>query len=157
MKFRNPTRGEMNLNEVVEDIIDYISEDTDRTYKIIVGSDSKAWERETCFVSAVIVHRIGKGARYYYHKEIEPRIKGMRQRIFYEASLSLALADQVSELLREKGRDNLPVEIHLDVGTKGDTKELVKEITGMIIGSGFEAKIKPDASAASKVADKYTK
>lgn len=157
MKFRSPSRGEMTIDEVVEDIVGYISEDTKRSYKIIVGSDSKAWGRETCFVSAVIVHRIGKGARYYYYKEVEPRIRSMRQRIFYEASLSLSLADELSRLLKEKGKDNLPVEIHLDVGTEGDTRELVKEITGMIIGSGFAARIKPDACAASKVADKYTK
>lgn len=157
MKFKSPSRGEMTIDEVVEDIIGYISEDTERAYKIIVGSDSKVWGKETCFVSAVIVHRIGKGARYYYYKEMEPRIKSMRQRIFYEASLSLSLADELSHLLKEKGRDNLPVEIHLDVGTEGETRELVKEITGMIIGSGFAARIKPDACAASKVADKYTK
>ncbi|MBO8159972.1 ribonuclease H-like YkuK family protein [Thermosyntropha sp.] len=157
MIFKSPTRGEISLEEVVEDIIKYINEDNTRHYKIIVGSDSQPKERETCFVSAIIVHRIGKGARYYYHKEVEPKVRNMRQRIFYEASLSLALADKLSSLLKEKGRENMPVEIHLDVGTKGETKELVKEIIGMIIGSGFEAKIKPDASAASKVADKYTK
>nr|WP_073089135.1 ribonuclease H-like YkuK family protein [Thermosyntropha lipolytica] len=157
MKFKSPSRGEMTMDEVVDDIINYINEDTRRSYKIIVGSDSKVWGKETCFVSAVIVHRVGKGARYYYYKEMEPRIRSMRQRIFYEASLSLSLADELSRLLKEKGRDNLPVEIHLDVGNEGETRELVKEITGMIIGSGFAACIKPDACAASKVADKYTK
>ena len=83
--------------------------------------------------------------------------RGMRQRIFYEASLSLALADRLSEALKEKGVNDMPVEIHLDVGTHGDTRELVREVTGMITGSGFDARIKPDACAASKVADKYTK
>lgn len=155
--FTSPTNGKLTLEEVIEDIRGYINEDTTRTYKLIVGSDSHPSYDKTCFVSAIIIHREGKGGRYFYKKHYEPKVKSLRQRIFYEASLSLALADEISALLKNKGYNEMPVEIHLDVGTKGETKELIKEVTGMIIGSGFEAKIKPDASAASKVADKYTK
>jgi predicted RNase H-related nuclease YkuK (DUF458 family) len=122
-----------------------------------VGSDSHPREEGTCFVSAIIIHRQGKGARYYYNKTMEQRIRSLRQRIFYEASLSLTLADQISHLLKQHGCEDMKVEIHLDIGTHGETKELIKEVTGMIVNSGFDAKIKPDACAASKVADKYTK
>ena len=87
---------------------------------------------------------------------MEQKIKSLRQRIFYEASLSLVLADQLCKCLKKHGHD-MKVEIHLDIGTHGDTKELVKEVTGMIMGSGFDAKIKPDACAASNVADRHTK
>lgn len=157
MIFKSPSRGEMILSEVVEDILNYISADMDRSYKLIVGSDSHPGVTSTCFVSAIIIHRQGKGARYYYNKVIETKIKSMRQRIFYEASLSLALADQLESCLREHGCQDMKVEIHLDIGTHGETKELIREVTGMIIGSGFNACIKPNACAASKVADKYTK
>lgn len=157
MNFNSPSKGEMNLEEVVVDILDYISEDLTRSYKVIVGSDSHPGNEGACFVSAIIVHRLGKGGRYYYSKFMDRKVKGMRQRIFHEASLSLELADKLSESLKEHGRDDMKVEIHLDVGIQGDTKELIKEVTGMIVGSGFDAKIKPDACAASKVADKYTK
>ncbi len=155
--FISPTKGELTLLEVIEDIKAYISEDTSRTYKLIVGSDSHPHYHRTCFVSAIIIHRESKGGRYFYKKHYEPKMKSIRQRIFYEASLSLALADEISTLLKKTLYDELPVEVHLDVGTKGETKDLVREVTGMIIGSGFQAKIKPDASAASKVADKHTK
>ncbi len=155
--FQSPTKGELTLSEVIKDIKEYINEDTTRSYKLIVGSDSHPSHEETCFVSAIIIHREGKGGRYFYKKHYEPKVKSLRQRIFYEASLSLALAADISVLLKEMGYHEMPVEIHLDVGTKGETKELIKEITGMVVGSGFAAKIKPDASAASKVADKYTK
>lgn len=155
--FYSPSKGSMELGEVVEDILQYVREDITRPYKLLVGSDSQPGAHGTCFVSAIIIHREGKGARYYYSRSIEPRVRSMRQRIFYEASLSLALADRLSEDLKEKGIHDMPVEIHLDVGTHGDTRELVREVTGMITGSGFDARIKPDACAASKVADKYTK
>ncbi|MEN6327844.1 MAG: ribonuclease H-like YkuK family protein [Syntrophomonas sp.] len=157
MQFISPTKGEMNLIQVVKDILEYVSEELDRTYKLIVGSDSQPHEDGTCFVSAIIIHRVGKGARYYYSKQVQKNIISMRQRIFYEASLSLDLADQVCRCLKEHGRDDLKVEIHLDVGTHGATRELIKEVIGMVVGSGFDAKIKPDACGASKVADKYTK
>lgn len=155
--FHSPSKGRMEFDEVVADILDYVSDDITRTYKLLVGSDSHPGSHGTCFVSAIIIHREGKGARYYYSRMTEPRVRSMRQRIFYEASLSLTLADQLNEELKEKGLKDMPVEIHLDVGTHGDTRELVREVTGMIVNSGFDARIKPDACAASKVADKYTK
>jgi predicted RNase H-related nuclease YkuK (DUF458 family) len=34
---------------------------------------------------------------------------------------------------------------------------MVREIIGMVMGSGFDAKIKPNSYGASKVADKHTK
>lgn len=157
MIFNSPSKGKMDLEGVVLDILHYISEDIESTYKLIVGSDSHPGEKGTCFVSAIIIHRLGKGARYYYNKRLEKKIKSLRQRIFYEASLSLELADQLCECLKNHGREDMKVEIHLDIGIQGETKELIKEVTGMIIGSGFDAKIKPDACAASNVADRHTK
>jgi len=49
------------------------------------------------------------------------------------------------------------VEIHLDVGRSGETRELIREVVGMVAGSGFDAKIKPESYGASSVADKHTK
>lgn len=157
MSFVSPSKGEMSLQELVKDILTYVSEDTSLPYKLIVGSDSQSSVDGTCFVRAIIIHRIGKGARYYYSKKMGKRMNSMKQRIFYEASLSLNLADQLMNSLRENGREDMKVEIHLDVGTHGATRELVKDIIGMIVGSGFDARIKPDACAASTVADRYTR
>ncbi len=155
--FISPSKGEMILKEVIMDILAYVCEDTSFAYKLIVGSDSHPCADGTCFVSAIIIHRLGKGARYYYHKQVQNRINSMSQRIFTEAALSLDLADQLSSGLKEHGREDMSVEIHLDVGTHGATRELVKDVIGMVVGSGFDARIKPDATGASKVADRYTR
>lgn len=48
------------------------------------------------------------------------------------------------------------LEIHIDVGNVGKTREMIREVVGMVVGSGFTAKTKPDSWAASSVADKYT-
>jgi len=47
------------------------------------------------------------------------------------------------------------VEVHIDVGQNGPTREVIKELVGLVKSSGFEARIKPDAYVASTVADKY--
>ncbi len=46
--------------------------------------------------------------------------------------------------------------IHADIGENGDTKDMVKEVVGLIRGNGFEPKIKPEAYVATAVADRYT-
>ena len=48
------------------------------------------------------------------------------------------------------------MEIHVDVGEHGDTREMIKDVVGMVTGNGFVAKTKPYAYAASYVADKHT-
>lgn len=154
--FYSPTHGRLTFEQVYSDIISYIDQVPDADYKIIVGTDSQLAE-ETCFVSAIIVHRKGKGARYYYTRERERFSKSLRQRIFYEASKSLGLAGELARRLSQNGHSDLNVEIHLDIGPNGQTKDLIREVVGMIAGSGFDAMIKPDSYGASKVADKYTK
>jgi hypothetical protein len=46
--------------------------------------------------------------------------------------------------------------IHADIGELGATKDMIKEVTGLIRGNGFEPKIKPESFVASNVADKYS-
>ena len=46
--------------------------------------------------------------------------------------------------------------IHADVGQNGATKDMVKEVTGLIRGNGFLPKIKPEAFVASTVADRFS-
>jgi len=74
-----------------------------------------------------------------------------------EAATSLETASKLAQDLAEKGHTELNLEIHLDIGQNGQTKEMIRDIVGMITGSGFDAKIKPYSCGASTVADKYTK
>jgi len=156
MMFISPTSGRMTFEEMVADILSYVTSASEYQYKLIIGTDSQLRD-ETCLVTAVIVHRVGKGARYYYRKKHHRKIKNLRQRIFYEAALSLEVASRLAAFLEEKGCRDLNLEIHLDVGRNGDTKDMIRELVGMVTGSGFDAKIKPDSCGASKVADKHTK
>ncbi|MEW6662706.1 MAG: ribonuclease H-like YkuK family protein [Bacillota bacterium] len=156
MQFISPSKGRMTLEQVYQDIVAFMQGAPDANFKVIIGTDSQVKE-ETCFVTAIIIHHVGRGARYYYRKKRQRKITSLRQKIFYETALSLETASQLAGKLAAGGHEELNVEIHLDIGCKGETKELIREIVGMVVGSGFDAKIKPDSCGASKVADKYTK
>ncbi|MGE5588800.1 MAG: ribonuclease H-like YkuK family protein [Clostridia bacterium] len=156
MVFISPTKGKLSFNETFKDIMSYMQEVPGVPYKLIIGTDSQLRE-DACFVTAIVVHRVGKGARYYYSKERERMGRSLRQRIFYETAKSLGVASKLAERLAKNGYGDLDVEIHLDIGQNGETKDLIREIVGMVTGTGFSARIKPDSYGASKVADKHTK
>ena len=156
MIFHSPSKGTMNLNAVFEAIREYMDLNSEDDYRLIIGSDSQV-RQQTLFVTAVIIHRVGKGARYFYTRRRERVIESLRQRIYYETSLSMDVASRLTSMLANANMDELKLEIHLDIGTKGETKTLIRELVGMVIGSGFAARIKPYSFGASTVADKYTK
>ncbi|MHB0884374.1 MAG: ribonuclease H-like YkuK family protein [Bacillota bacterium] len=156
MYFISPTKGPMSFEAMFDDIVDFVAQEPMATYRLIVGSDSQTRD-DLLFVTAVVIHRLGQGARYYYNRRRHKRMATLRQKIYYETSLSLGLGSRIAERLARNGYSKLDVEIHLDIGQGGETRDLIREVVGMVTGSGFDAKIKPNAYGASKVADKHTK
>lgn len=76
-----------------------------------------------------------------------------------EVYLSCELALSLRETLEKEFPASFNYQfqyIHADVGEVGKTKEMVKEVTGLIRSNGFEPCIKPQSFAASVVADRYT-
>jgi len=156
MDYHSPTKGRLTFDQVFEEVCAYINCYPEESFRLIIGTDSQIKQEGTSFVTALIIHRKGKGARFFYTRHSERHTRSLRQRIFYEASQSLSIASQVLAKLAEMGQD-LDVEIHLDVGNNGATKELIKEVVGMVMGSGFTCRIKPEAFGASSVADRFTR
>lgn len=154
--FISPSFGRMGIDEMFGKIVEYLEECPDQTYNVIIGTDSFL-NSETLFVSAVIVHRVGHGGRYFYKKTPRRKMDSLRQRIIYETTMSIELASVLRGRLNENGLKRLPVEIHLDVGENGETREIIKEVVGMVTGSGYAARTKPDSFGASKVADRHSK
>ena len=158
MKFTSPTLGELTFEETYTQIAGFFDEYPEEKHKLIIGTDSQPrGQKEICFVTAIIIHRVGKGARYFFRRTYQRYMHNLRQRIYYETYLSLEVATLITAKLAEHQDSAVNVEIHLDVGVNGETKVLIREVVGMVIGSGFQAMIKPDSYGASKVADKYTK
>lgn len=158
MKFMSPTKGSMTINEVAVDIRQYLDEGTADRFRLIVGSDSQPHlaHQSTLFVTAIVIHRVGKGARFYILKRPYKHPIRLRQRIFMEASMALEIAHELEQVL-EQQEIRLPIEVHLDIGEDGETKTLIKELVGWVTQSGYMTKIKPESFGASKVADRYSK
>ncbi|NLM38004.1 MAG: hypothetical protein GX202_07760 [Firmicutes bacterium] len=156
MNFISPSKGRLSFNQMFRDLLAFINEHPDDTYKMIVGTDSQE-RQDVYYVTAVVILRVGKGGRFYYAKERQKGRLSMKQRIFLEAARSLEVASRLAGKFMAVGKTDFNIEIHLDVGQQGRTKEIIREVVGMVNGSGFDARIKPDSYGASKVADKFTK
>lgn len=156
--FRSPTRGRMKLAKVAREISDFIASEPERKHRLIVGTDSNG-DKKADFVTAIIVHQVGKGGRYFWKKTNGGKIyHTLRDRIYQEVTLSLQTAQEILGQLQNFFRtENRPYDfqIHIDVGENGPTREIIKEVVGIVRGNGFDAKIKPESFGASNVADKY--
>ncbi|MBI2041777.1 MAG: hypothetical protein HYT20_02005 [Candidatus Nealsonbacteria bacterium] len=152
--FYNPTKGNLTLDEVIKELFAYMAEKPDRSYEVVVGCDSPS-EEEPHFPVVLLVLRKGEGGRFFIKKVSYPlgekKFYNWKQRILEEVMLSC----QFALLLREKIGKEVRY-IHADVGEKGQTRDMVKEVVGLIRGNGFEPRIKPDSYAASVVADRFT-
>lgn len=157
--FWSPTKGEMNLSEIGREISNFIDEDPEKAYQVVVGTDSSA-TTDPHFISVIIVHRVGRGGRYFWKKiKNGKKYYTLRDRIYNEVILSVEAAKDILgelQMLLEAGYHmNYDFQIHIDVGENGPTKQMIKEVVGMVQGNGFTAKIKPESFAASTVADKH--
>ncbi len=156
MNFFHPRNGPCSLLEMMELIRVYVAEDANADYKVIIGTDSQTNSEETIFVTAIIVQRVGKGALFFTTRKRHHSIKDLRSRIYTETEYSLNCVEMLKENFFEMMED-VPLEIHLDIGRKGETRMLIQEVVGWVTAVGYTAKIKPEAYAASAVADRYTK
>lgn len=162
-KFFNPTKGNIAFDQVIKEIFSYIKESPAKKYEVIVGCDSCSGESPT-FPVAIVILRTGAGGRFFLKKvRYKNRIfHNLHDRILEEVLLSCQLALKTRDALKKhtiKGEDSCEYEfryIHADINENGKTKDMIKEVVGLINGNGFEAKIKPEAYVASVVADRFS-
>ena len=155
--YYSPTYGSLSLPYVRAKILDFIEGSSGFPYRLIIGTDSQPKNGEgTDFVTVIIVHRVGFGGIYFWRRWVEKKKLVLRSRIYQEATLSLSAAEEFLTAFRNDGITNYDLEIHVDIGMAGDTREMIGEVVGMVRSSGFIVKIKPDAYGASKVADRHT-
>lgn len=159
--FTSPTRGKLSMPELAEEIAAFIGEQPSRKYKLVIGSDSQErrlnGKKELALVSAVVIYRQGKGGRYFYQKQKKQKAHSLRDKIYQETMLSVEVAHEFLPILNKtlNGKKPYELEIHIDVGKNGESREMIKEVVGMVNGNGYKAKTKPKSYCASNVADKY--
>ncbi len=152
--FHSPTKGQMSFDEVIEDLVIFlVSQNGNYEYSIYIGTDSEERERETEYITAIVIYRHGRGGRYFTQRTIDQLEATLRERIWQETMLSTDIAREVIRELAGRGLRG-HVEIHCDIGERGPTRDLIREICGFVRGNGFMVAIKPHSCAASAVADR---
>lgn len=166
--FKRGNGQEVSYSEMIKVIADYIRVNPSASYDITVGTDSQN-HKMTRMVEVIAVCRISDGGIFFFRREDIPKIKVLKEKIIEETNRSIANAvGFIDALQSELLEDNIDLDImfdenrlsfavHADIGRRGKTKELIKEICGWIEASGFEARIKPDSYAASGVANMLSK
>jgi predicted RNase H-related nuclease YkuK (DUF458 family) len=155
--FFNSSLGmRLRAPEVVQEIIAFMGSDLTRKYKVTIGTDSELLSTKNAdFVTAIVVHRIGNGGRYFWRRFELGKFHTLRDRMILEVLISLDIAKEVLSELQKFPLPEFEFEIHADIGPNGPTKAVIQEIVGMIRAHNFEVKTKPESYAATNVADRH--
>lgn len=166
VRFFNSMQKNLSFADVVACIKYFIKANPDCEYRIAIGTDSQVKGRYICFATGIHVHRIGQGAWCCISKRMEiNRCISIRDKIGKETLITYEIAHLLHESLSDalcdfsmKNRNfGCRLEAHIDIGTNGETRKLVREMTGYFEGMGVEAKIKPEAFVASSYANRHSK
>jgi len=166
MKFFNSTQKNMNIAAVAKMIKNFIEQNPNQKYRLAVGTDSQVRGNCTCFATGIHIHRVGQGAWCCVSKRIEKRrYNNLREKISKETTITYEILSILNELLidtlcayTDTYKDfDCRIEAHIDVGTRGETRKLIREMVGYFEGLGIDAKIKPDSFVASSYANRCSK
>jgi len=161
MIFHSPTKGQRTLEQVAEDIIEFINLEPNRNYRLVFGTDSEG-KADAEIVTAIVIHRLGSGGKYFWLRKPKTHFHTLRERIYAEVESSIKIFQNFYEIFQEKtllaqiDPNIIKIEIHVDIGENGETATMLKEITGMVKAYNLNVKTKPNAYAASCVADTHT-
>jgi len=165
--FFSPTKGTLVFSDVLTDILQESQCYPDQAIRISVGTDSEEFGSAAKYVTIIHLWRVGHGARAYRTETTENFSGGdrrgqarFRQRIWKEILMTAMLAQELRSALRDAQQQGHldAIEVHADVGARGGSSVMIREVIGVLKGYGFAdavIKLKPDAYAASAVADHY--
>lgn len=146
------TRGEkFTFDEVISTIDQFIEEDHDYKYNLMIGCDSQKMGKVTRFVTVVIIYRVTKASRIFFVREKIHNQLPIHSRLFQETMESVELVKAL------EGTDILykvdSCEVHIDAGGSQKTEGVLIDSIGYVTSLGFEAIPKPDSFAAFTCAD----
>ncbi|KKR47034.1 MAG: hypothetical protein UU22_C0033G0010 [Parcubacteria group bacterium GW2011_GWA2_40_8] len=163
--FLSITSGPCTFSEVIQAIVQSYNFNPTENFKVSVGTDSEEVSGVVKFVTAIVLWRVGHGARAWRtvswgdpkeYKKTGWNPKRIYEEVVLTGTLTVELRSQLHKILGESVSNN--IEVHADVGESGRTSVLMREIIGMLLGYGFplqNIKWKPESIAASVVADRY--
>lgn len=128
--------------------------------EVTIASDSQQRGQNTEYVTVVTLIRPGKGGRVLFNREMIPRVRDLRERLWKETWRSTELAMELTDTPDIGERMRIEIQaIHIDanIDPKHKSSKYVEELVGLVVGQGFNAVVKPEAWAASHAADHAVK
>ena len=170
MTFQNLSHKNMPFEKVFRNIEQFMEKDPTGNFKLMFGTDSQCYSRETRFITGIVIQQERKGVWACFRKVIIPRkMTNLYERISYETTLT----EEVVSLFTEEKKNDLidiilpniykgasfTIEGHIDIGSgnRNKTRIFVKEMMSRIDTMGLKPKIKPDSFVASSYANRFTK
>lgn len=138
-------------------IIEAIKESPENS-SVYIGADSKQYTTEgenyIAYCTVVILHYgSANGAKIFKSLRVARDYGQLRPRLMAEVTDAIACG---YELIDHIGKRSLEVHLDINRNTQHKSSVLVKEASGYVLGSlGIQPKLKPEAFAASSVADRY--
>lgn len=168
--FQNLSQKDMSFEQVFQNIFQFMMKDPTGNFKLMFGTDSQVYSRETIFITGIVIQQERKGVWACFRKIIIPRrMTNLHERISYETTLTEEVVSMFSEEKKEelisivlpnvyKGA-NFVIEGHIDIGSgkRNKTRIFVNEMMARMNTLGLKAKIKPDSFVASSYANRFTK
>jgi len=109
IKFKSAIGADHTPEEVASAVLSFMRVDLDRKYAITIGTDSELYNKTSAdFVTAIVVHRVGNGARYFWRRIKMKNLHTMRDRILQEVMISLDTAKMILGQLKKLNTILLP-------------------------------------------------
>ena len=92
-KFYNVSERHLNFDMVFTRICNFIEKDPRNLYRLSIGTDSQAHQKDTRFITAIHIHRVGKGAwGCLHHQSVKDKPATLREKIYLETQFSQEIA-----------------------------------------------------------------
>jgi predicted RNase H-related nuclease YkuK (DUF458 family) len=154
----------LSKGPIKEPLMDYLERifeeemENDRKIRVAVGTDSQKHGGVWKFATVILLmmesdEGVSHGAKVIYSKYSTRDIISINERMVREVAKSVEVAYEIYDLV---DLYDFPLEIHADINPdpKWKSNKALSEAVGLILGMGYDFKIKPDAWASSKAADK---
>lgn len=158
----SPTNGCVSMDDIASIIRQKVL-DGHGEFNVMIGTDSQNFD-QTKMVMVIALHNVGHGGIFFYEVSRVRRIENVKEKLFFETTLSLQCAGQLMEaferLKETTGFDyekSLNFSIHVDAGYNGPSCQVIPEVVGWIRACGYNAVVKPESYAACSIANKYSK
>ena len=140
-----------------EEIIEKIKESSVES-SIYVGCDSYTRGDKINYVTAIVIHYDScRGGKCFFDVTPEPRFESgnkvsMRKKLLKEVELAVQTSLEIIEHVGQR-----PFQVHLDVNPdkRWASSVVIKEAIAWATSQGLDVKVKPEAFAASSIADNY--